>query len=161
MQCSKAIRSSASGLPSTGFQLERLRVFEGRPSTDHVDAAFFAKLLQSAGQGGDYLFLAGAHGVQFDLGRGEGNAPIAKMFGLGHGFGHVQQGFRGDATAQQADAAEAGFEIDEGDLQPEVGSQEGGGIAARTPAEDAKLSVHGVISPAAACLAIGGSRSRR
>jgi pyruvate/2-oxoglutarate dehydrogenase complex dihydrolipoamide dehydrogenase (E3) component len=56
--------------------------------------------------------------LQVDLRRRKDNAPIAKVLGFGHRFGHVQQGLRGDAASQQTNAAQAGFEIDQGDLQP-------------------------------------------
>ena len=102
-----------------------------------------AELLQAAGERGDDLFLAGPHGGQVDRRLREGDAPIGQMLGLGHGLGHVQQGLRGDAAAQQADAAQPRFEIDQRDLHAQVGGQKRGRVSARSAAEDAKLSVHG------------------
>ena len=65
------------------------------------------------------------------------------MLGLGHDLGHVQQGLRGDAAAQQADAAQPRLEVDQRDLHAQIGGQEGGGVAARSAADDDKLGVHG------------------
>ena len=72
------------------------------------------------------------------------HAPVGQVPGLGHGLGHVQQGLRGDAAAQQADAAQPRFQIDQGDLHAQVGGQERGGISARPAAEHDQLCVHGV-----------------
>ena len=77
------------------------------------------------------------------VGVGEGDAPVGQVLGLGHGLGHVQQGLRGDAAAQQADAAQPRLQIDQRDLHAQIGGQKRGGISARPGAEDAELSVHG------------------
>ena len=71
------------------------------------------------------------------------DAPVGQVLGFGDRLGHVQQGLRGDAAAQQADAAQARFEIDQGDLQAQIGGEKRGGISAGTGAEDAELGVHG------------------
>ena len=76
-------------------------------------------------------------------GRGKVTPQSAEVFGLGHALGHVQQGLRGDAAAQQADAAQTRFEVDQGDLHSQISGPEGGGVAARSAADDDKLGVHG------------------
>ena len=73
---------------------------------------------------------------------GERDAPVGQVLGLGHGLGHVQQGLRGDAAAQQADAAQPRLEIDQGDLHAQVGGQKRGRISAGSAAENDELGVH-------------------
>ena len=51
----------------------------------------------------------------------------------------MQEGLGGDTAAVQADAAGIGFGVDEGDLQAEVGGQEGRGVAAGPAADDRDL----------------------
>ncbi len=64
------------------------------------------------------------------------------MFGFGDGFGDVQQRLGGDASAEQADASQLGFQINQGNLHAEIGGQKGGGVTARPAPDDAKLCVH-------------------
>ncbi len=82
-----------------------LRILEDRTGANDRDFSLRGKLLQPAGQRGDDLFLAGAHGRQIDGWFGKSNAPFGKLFGFGLGLRHVQQCLRRDAAAQQADAA--------------------------------------------------------
>jgi hypothetical protein len=65
------------------------------------------------------------------------------MLGLANRFGHVQQGLRGNATPQQANAAKSGLLINQRDLHAQVSSEKCGGITARSGAKNAELSIHG------------------
>ena len=123
MQCSKRMRSSANGLSVDGRQPQRLRVLEGGLGLDDLHFALAADLLQTGGERGDDLFLLRPQGVEADGGRWEGDAPGFEVFGFAHDLGDVQQGLRGDAAAQQADAAQPRFEIDQGDLHSQIGGQ--------------------------------------
>ena len=57
------------------------------------------------------------------IARREGDAPGFEAFGFAHHLGDVEQGLRGNAAAEQADAAQPGFEFDQGDLHAQIGGQ--------------------------------------
>jgi len=60
MQCSNTTRSSAGGVPSIEASLSVLRILERRAGANNIDLPLGGKLLQSAGERGDDLLLAGA-----------------------------------------------------------------------------------------------------
>ena len=130
------------GLAVDGRQPQRLRVLEGGLRADDLHFSLAADLLQAGGQRGDHLFLLRAEGVQADCRPLEGDAPGFQPFRFADDLGDVEQGFRGDAAAQEADAAEPRLEVDQGDLHAEIGGQESGGVSARPAADDYELCVH-------------------
>jgi hypothetical protein len=76
-----------------------------------------------------------------------------------HG-GHVEERLRGDAAHVEADAAEHGVALDEGDPLAEVRRAEGGGVAAGAGAEDDDVEAVGLRHRAAGGRC-GGGRCRR
>jgi hypothetical protein len=130
------------GRPIDGREAQCLRVFKRRPCADHLHFALAADLCQPGGERGDNLVLLRPQGVEVYAGRREGDAPGVEVFGLGHDLGHVQQGLRRDAAAQQADSAQPGLLLDQGDLHGQVGCPERGRITARSAADDDELCVH-------------------
>src|SRR5207237_8922431 len=56
--------------------------------------------------------------------------------------GHVQQGLRRNAAAEQTRAAQSRIGLNDGYFQPLIGRQKRGGIAARTAAEDDDWRMH-------------------
>ena len=84
-----------------------------------------------------------AHGRQVDAGLGERDAPLTEVFGFGDALGHVQEALRGDAASEQADTAQPRFEIDQSDLQAEIGGEKRGRVSTGAGAEDAELGLHG------------------
>ena len=106
---------------------------------DHLDTALFGHGRETAGELGDHLLLAGAHLVEVDLRLAEGDAHRVQRLDLFEDGSGMQQGFGGDTTDVQADAAECVVALDQDDLLAEVGGAEGGGVAAGTGAEDHDL----------------------
>ena len=143
MQFSKRMRSSASGALPTGCKPQRLPVFKTGLGLDDLHVALGGDLLQTAGERGDDLFLACPHGGDVDGRLGEGDAPFGQVRGLRHGLGHVQQGLRGDAAAEQARAAQPRLQIDQRDLHAEIGRQKCRGVTTRSAAKNHELCVHG------------------
>jgi hypothetical protein len=113
------------------------------PGPQHANLAFAADLLQTAAECGDHFFLACPHGRHVHGGRWEGDAPLGQVFGFRHALGHVQQGFGGNAAAQQAHAAQSRLLVHQRDLDTVIGGQKGRRIAARSAAKYNELRVHG------------------
>ncbi len=63
------------------------------------------------------------------------DAPLVGAVHRVHHGGGLQQGLRGDATPEQAGAAEAVVTFDQGDALAELGGAQGGGVPARPGAD--------------------------
>ena len=136
MQCSKRIRSSASGLPSTGSSLQRLRVLERGPRADDLHLALAADLFQPAGQRGDDLFLLRAQGVEVDRRRGEGDAPAAELLRFAMTLATWSRAFEGMQPRSRQTPPSRGSRSTRATVHAEIGGQKRGCVSARPAAND-------------------------
>jgi hypothetical protein len=81
------------------------------------------------------LALVDAGHVDRDLAL-DGDAELGGLVGAVDGLRRLQQGLRGDATAQEAGAAEAGVLLDDGDAQAELSGPDGRDVPAGAGADD-------------------------
>ena len=142
MQWSKVSRSAVVGRVIAPFELERLGVDENPPGVDHFYLAALGQLGQSAGEGVDHLLFASPHRVDFEFHLAEGDAPLGHLARLADDLGHVQQGLRGNAAAQQAGAAKPRVGFDDRHLEPQVGSHECRRIPAGASTQHDYLRLH-------------------
>ena len=105
-----------------------------------LDLPGFDELSGSTRQALDDVILEGAQLTEIDFGFGKRNAPGGGMARLIDDVRDVQQRFRGDAAAIDANPARVRLRIDERHLQPEVGRQKRPRVATRPSSDDDKLS---------------------
>jgi hypothetical protein len=96
---------------------------------------------EATGELRDHLVLAGAHLVQVDLRRREGDAHGAHGLRLLDDRRGMQQRLRGDAADVEADPAEGLVALHQHHPQPQVRGAEGRRVAAGTAAEHGDLGV--------------------
>ncbi len=110
-------------------------IYERGLPLDELNLAQFRELAQSAGQFVDDARFPIAKFVEIDFGRGKFDAPVLGLLSFFKQFRNVQQRFRRDAPAIEANAAGIHFRIDQRNFHAQVGSQKCGGISAGTAAD--------------------------
>src|SRR5262245_53921581 len=116
--------------------LQRVRSEQFRQPLDVAHLAVFDELSGPAGQPLDDVVLELTQLVEIDLRRAEFNAPRGSVFRLVEQLRDVQQGFRRDAAAVDADTTRIHLRVDERDTESEIGRKECGGVASWPTADD-------------------------
>ena len=145
-------KESFSRRPVGLFELQGVRVEKAGAGLHQLDAAELAQLGHAPGELAHDRRFEGPQPIEIDLRLGEGDAPLRGIFGLVNQFGDVQQGFRRDAAAVQADAAGDGLVVDERDVHAAIGRVERRRIARRPSADHDDLC-----TPCPACVDLSWS----
>src|SRR5690606_9262404 len=72
----------------------------------------------------------------------EFDAPLDHLAGFADHLGNVEEGFRRDAAAEEAGAAQARVGLDDRGFEPQIGRHKGRRITAGTAAEHDYLRMH-------------------
>ena len=120
-------------------QLEGAAIAERRERPQHADAPALRQLRHALGEPVHDLALPGAQPLEVDLGRGEAHTEPLGLPRLADDARGVEQRLGWDAAAEEADAPELRFGVNEGDLDAEVRGPEGGRVTAWPPADDDQL----------------------
>ena len=106
------------------FQPQRVGVLEHAPGLDHAARCAAWPTGPSPPVSVAMTLSLRARTLSMSIWGGRIRRPSPRQFvHLGDHAGHVQQGLRGDAAAEQAGAAEPAFGLDQRDLLPCVGRQ--------------------------------------
>ena len=142
----------ARGAAVRGRDAQRVGIDERRAALLVAHPVAAGELAEAARQALDDAAAEAAQPFEVDLRLAEGDAPLLGLPRLADQGGDVEQGLRGDAAAVEADAAGVRLLVDQRDLHPEAGGEEGGGVAAGPPADDGEAYAfvgHARSSPAA------------
>ena len=127
---------------AAGFRnSQSVRILESRAALNVFNLALLREHAQAAGQLLDHAFFPRAQAGEIDLGIGELDAPVFGVTGFVDQLGHVQQGFRRNAAAVEADSARIRFGIDQRDFHAQIGGEKCRGVATRPAAHDCNVQV--------------------
>src|SRR5437868_3455269 len=116
-----------------------MRVDDRREPAQIGDLPRLHQLPGAPGQPLDDAVLETAQLVEVDLRLAEVDAPALRVLRFVDELGDVQQRFRRNASAIDADAAWIGFGVDERDAEPEIRGEECASVSAGTCADDCEL----------------------
>ena len=117
-----------------------LRPGEPALALDHGDPAGLEQPGEALEEPGDDAVLVGVHASHVDAVEAGAHPELLGLTGLVGDLGGVQQRLGGDATDVQAGAAEVAL-LDDADLQAELRSAQGAGVATRTRPENEYVEV--------------------
>ena len=120
---------------------QRIRILKRGLAPECIRPCAASKAAQAAGQFLDHALFPRPQAGQIDLGLGVLDAPVLGVARLVDQLGHVQQGFRRNAAAIEANAAGIRFRIDQRDLHAEIGGEKCGGVATRAAAHHCNVQV--------------------
>ena len=105
------------------------------------DIAPLRELAEPPGECRNHLLFAGPEGIELDLRLAEVDPPGLHLPGFRQHPTNVEEGLGGNATPQQAGAAEALLLLDDRDLHAEIGREERRGIPTGAPPENHQRNV--------------------
>ena len=121
--------------------LERSRPGETGRAVDDPDIAPLRELAEPPGECRNHLLFASSEGVELDLRLAEVDPPGLHLPRFCQHPTDVEEGLGGNATPQQAGAAEALLLLDDRHLHTEICSEERRGIPTGAPPENHQRNV--------------------
>ncbi len=115
--------------------MQRRGIFKRGAALDVGDFALLGENAEAAGEFLDYALFPRTQARQIDFRRGEIDAPVFRLLRFLDQLGHVQQRFRRDAAAVEADSAGVRFWVDQRDGHAQIGGKKRGGVASGTGAD--------------------------
>ena len=116
--------------------------------SDHgLDLALLREADEAAGQALDHAVLPAANGRWVEGRRAEAHAVRTHRLGVVDHLGDMQQRLGRDAADVEAYAAECRARVDQDDVLPQIGSTEGGGVAAGTRPQNQDIGLEISLAP--------------
>ena len=120
-----------------------------------LDLALLREADEAARQSLDHAVLPAANGRRVEGRRAEAHAVRTHRLGVIDDLGDMQERLGRDAADVETDAAERRARVDQNDVLPQIGGAEGGGVAARTGAQNQNIGLEiGLAAGSAAASAV-------